>query len=174
MPRVVGPVLVVGYDGSPASRCAVAIAARRAGRDGKLYVVHAYEEGPDLTGALDWVGEQHRRRARAEATLDGLLLIAAEELLQTRFEARLAIGPPASTITALARELDADEIVLGARGLGRVRALLGSVSHDVLHLADRPVLVIPLNAVSTVEGWSSAGGVRPLTTPAVSAAPESG
>jgi len=31
--------------------------------------------------------------------------------------------------------------VVGSRGLGRVRALLGSVSHDLLHIADRPVVV---------------------------------
>jgi nucleotide-binding universal stress UspA family protein len=32
---------------------------------------------------------------------------------------------------------------VGSRGLGRARAVLGSVSHDVIHLAHRPVLVIP-------------------------------
>jgi nucleotide-binding universal stress UspA family protein len=32
-------------------------------------------------------------------------------------------------------------MVIGSRGLGR--AALGSVSHDVLHLTDRPVVVIP-------------------------------
>jgi nucleotide-binding universal stress UspA family protein len=42
---------------------------------------------------------------------------------------------------------DADEIVVGARGLGRVRALLGSVSHELLHIADRPVVVIPAATV---------------------------
>ena len=44
----------------------------------------------------------------------------------------------------------ATEIIVGARGLGRVRALLGSVSHELLHIADRPVLVIPTAAVETV------------------------
>jgi nucleotide-binding universal stress UspA family protein len=32
---------------------------------------------------------------------------------------------------------------VGTRGLGRIPALLGSVAHDVLHQADRPVTVIP-------------------------------
>jgi hypothetical protein len=31
----------------------------------------------------------------------------------------------------------------GSRGLGRFRAALGSVSHAVLHEADRPVVVVP-------------------------------
>jgi nucleotide-binding universal stress UspA family protein len=30
----------------------------------------------------------------------------------------------------------ADEIVIGTRGFGRVRALLGSVAHELIHLAD--------------------------------------
>jgi hypothetical protein len=40
-------------------------------------------------------------------------------------------------------------MVLGARGLGGVGSLLGSVSHRVLQHADRPVLVIPSEAVAT-------------------------
>jgi hypothetical protein len=41
-----------------------------------------------------------------------------------------------------------EEIVVGSRGFGRVRGVLGSVSHAVLHEADRPVVVIPADAVS--------------------------
>ena len=42
----------------------------------------------------------------------------------------------------LARARDVDVIVVGSRGLGTLAgALLGSVSRDVAHHADRPVLV---------------------------------
>jgi len=49
----------------------------------------------------------------------------------------------ADTIVQQAEELDADLIVLGARGLAGVRAFLGSVSNHVLQQAHRPTLVIP-------------------------------
>ena len=50
----------------------------------------------------------------------------------------------AAVILAEAAALDAGVIVLGTRGLGGVKSLmLGSVSHAVLHHADRAVLVVP-------------------------------
>jgi len=42
------PTIVVGYDGSEISRAAVTFAARRAGRHGRVYVVHAYDLPPDF------------------------------------------------------------------------------------------------------------------------------
>jgi nucleotide-binding universal stress UspA family protein len=55
-------------------------------------------------------------------------------------------GPPADAILDVARARNADEIILGARGLSRLRAALGSVSSEVIHRADRPVTVIPAAA----------------------------
>ena len=52
----------------------------------------------------------------------------------------------AGTIVAAADARDADEIVIGSRGFGRLRGVLGSVSHAVLHEADRPVVAIPADA----------------------------
>jgi nucleotide-binding universal stress UspA family protein len=49
-----------------------------------------------------------------------------------------------AVILAVAADVNADVIVLGTRGLGGVKSLmLGSVSHAVLHHADRAVLVVP-------------------------------
>jgi nucleotide-binding universal stress UspA family protein len=51
-------------------------------------------------------------------------------------------GDPAGAIVDFAQARDADLIVIGSRGLGRVvGAILGSVSNTVVQTADRPVLV---------------------------------
>jgi nucleotide-binding universal stress UspA family protein len=123
------PVIVVGYDGSPTSRAAADHAARQAGPEGKVYLVHSY-------------GLPDDHRSRGEAMLEALPR-AGDPLRTTNFETELLGGPPAEAITAVAEARHADEIVVGSRGLSRGRAALGSVSHDVLHRATVPVVVIP-------------------------------
>jgi nucleotide-binding universal stress UspA family protein len=55
----------------------------------------------------------------------------------------------AATILRAADDADADVIVLGTRGLTGVKSLmLGSVSHAVLHHADRAVMVVPSQALA--------------------------
>jgi nucleotide-binding universal stress UspA family protein len=42
------------------------------------------------------------------------------------------MAPPVEALTRVAQAREASEIVVGARGLGRFRAALGSVSHGPL------------------------------------------
>jgi hypothetical protein len=71
-----------------------------------------------------------------------LAAIAAIDTGSASVEPELIEGDPAETLLRVARIRGAQEIVVGSRGLGRFRALLGSVSHAVLQQADRPVLIV--------------------------------
>jgi nucleotide-binding universal stress UspA family protein len=136
-------VVVVGYDGSPPARAALAYAARRAAGGGRVIAVHAFHPAPD------WLGEPYYQRALdAQMTHGRELLHSLEEQADVGVELATSLleGPPARAIVAAADARDADEIVIGSRGFGRLRGVLGSVSHAVLHEADRPVVVIPADA----------------------------
>jgi nucleotide-binding universal stress UspA family protein len=74
--------------------------------------------------------------------------LADVELGDVRLEVELIGGPAAAALIREAQKHDADEIVVGSRGLGAIRATLGSVSHQLLRHADRPVLVVPPHAAN--------------------------
>lgn len=57
--------------------------------------------------------------------------------------ARAEIGAAAETIDRVVRELGADQLVTGTRGLGSLGNLfLGSVAAKVVQLADVPVTLV--------------------------------
>ena len=52
-------------------------------------------------------------------------------------------GQAAETIVSTANEMDVDQIIMGARGLGKIKGMvLGSVSQQVIKLSERPVTII--------------------------------
>lgn len=142
------PRIVVGYDGSEGARRAVAYAAARAGVSGKVWVVHCYGPPPDWLGAPNYERLLEDHQARGKAILDALVLEGGDELVETDYELELVDGKPAEAVAKVAQVRDADEIVIGSRGFGRLRSALGSVSLETLHLADRPVVVIPQKATA--------------------------
>jgi nucleotide-binding universal stress UspA family protein len=138
-----GRVVVVGYDGSPTARAAVDYAAGRAGPDGRVFVVHAYGPPSDWLGYPDFDRILHDHQERGRALMDGLAM-GDDDLLKTDWETELVEGPAADAILRVADARHADEIVVGSRARGRVAAAaLGSVSHDVVHGARVPVVVVP-------------------------------
>lgn len=57
-------------------------------------------------------------------------------------EIAVANGSPHDTIVAYASDLGYDCIVMGHRGMGVIRGMLGSVAFSVLQKANKPVLVV--------------------------------
>ena len=134
--------VIAGYDGSAASRAAVSLAVRKAQPDGRVIVVHAFSQP---SGTYDGIGYQKRLDAALGAA--HALLAGLEEevpgLSSLDWATELLAGPPAAALADVAEAECADEIVVGTRGFGRGRALLGSVAHDLIHYAPCPVTVIP-------------------------------
>ena len=139
--------IVVGYDGSPASRAALALAAEHTGADGKLYVVHAYTLPHDWIGTPDYQLLLDVVLDRAQACVKPL----DDDLQGINWEAEVIADRPAHALAGVAAARDADEVIVGTRGFGRARALLGSVAHELIHLAECPVTVIPERAVERAE-----------------------
>jgi nucleotide-binding universal stress UspA family protein len=129
-------------------------------------ILVAVDGSPDARAALEHaVGLAHDQNARLTllsvvppVPSSALLSGAAPQTLQACFAdclaelrdsvpddvsltTRLLEGPPARRIAETAR--DHDLVVMGTHGRGRVgEALLGSVSREVVHLSNVPVLLI--------------------------------
>jgi nucleotide-binding universal stress UspA family protein len=102
----------------------------------------------------------HRARERAEKSLSEIGQILGDRV----FELHAIEGPPARTLVKLAADTAADEIVVGSRGFSSGRAALGSVSHALLHEADRPVVVLTPRAAERENRRTAAATVRTPTT----------
>jgi nucleotide-binding universal stress UspA family protein len=136
------PVVVVGFDGSPASHLALSRAIQRVGPYGKLYVVHAWEVPESWRGRGNYQPYVDRALTEAEDVMASAVE-AHPGLKGITWERELIGAPAARAIADVAEVRRADEIILGTRGFGRMRALLGSVAHELIHLAPCPVTVIP-------------------------------
>ena len=143
--------IVVGYDGSPAARAALALAADRAGDDGHIYVVHAYSLPADWIGTPSYQSLLDVELERAKSLLERLEEDSGGDLHGVDWETELIGDRPARAIASVAAVRKADEIIVGTRGFGLARALLGSVAHELIHLAECPVTVIPERAVTRAE-----------------------
>jgi nucleotide-binding universal stress UspA family protein len=107
---------------------------------GEVWVVHLRER--EVIAQLGRVPSESESEAEAAVksaveSLTGAGVRAHGEVRDTLF------GHAAREIVQDAKEHQADVIVMGSRGRGDLTGLvLGSTAHKVIHLADRPVLVV--------------------------------
>jgi len=69
----------------------------------------------------------------------------AELIAPARDQVKVELIPgvtPADEIVAFTQDVQADSIIMGSRGLGAVRGMLGSVSYAVIRNAEVPVLIV--------------------------------
>src|SRR5215472_5537890 len=83
----------------------------------------------------------------AQADVDAAVAVLTEAGVKAHGIVRNTIyGYAAREIVAEARAEDVSAIIMGSRGRGDLAGLvLGSTAHKVIHLADRPVLVVRLH-----------------------------
>ena len=108
---------------------------------GEVWVLHLRErEMMGKTGMLTSAESSDEATAEVSA--------AVEQLTNAGIKAHAVVrdtvfGYAAREIVSDAAGLGADVIVMGSRGRGDLAGLvLGSTAHKVIHLADRPVLVV--------------------------------
>jgi nucleotide-binding universal stress UspA family protein len=133
--------ILIATDGSPGSLVAAEEGVRLAKELGAGVTFVAVAHAP-----LPVLGDPYYQRALSE-NLGAMRTALAKttpyaEERRVTYDTELLEGSPAKAILNLARSRDVDLIVVGSRGLGAVKsALLGSVSSEIVHHADRPVLV---------------------------------
>jgi len=138
--------ILLAVDGSEhALRAATHVATLRARLAEPLTVLLLNVQAPVASGLV--------RRFLSQEALDGYYREEAQDALEpvqaafaaagVQVESHVVVGEVAATVAEFATRHACDQIVMGTRGLGSVKgALLGSVASEVLHLTDRPVLLV--------------------------------
>ena len=151
--------IIAATDGSESADRAVDFAADLAAKfDARLILMHVVAGTTLIAKPNSFAHPQVelRARARLETTSIAEVVTEAAENLLDRVRYRAAVrgarhiesevraGAAAEAIIAVAEERQADGIVLGRRGHGRLaRLLLGSVSEKVAAHASCPLILVP-------------------------------
>jgi nucleotide-binding universal stress UspA family protein len=131
--------VMLAVDGSEHAKHATALAAKLASATGdKVVVVHLIERVVIRGGAFDM-----ETRKEADALVDEHLEVLRGVGVTCRPLVDIVLSNLVPTSLAhTAEQVDAGLIIVGSRGLSDLRSmLLGGVTHKLLHLTERPVLV---------------------------------
>ncbi len=123
--------VVVGLDGSPSSQEALRVAEQLV-VPGTCCLI--------LCEVVDYDTETDPR-SNAAAEASARLEKVAAGVSADNVVVEVLAGRPAQALAEAAETHDADIVVVGSRGRGLSRRLLGSVSEDLLKVSRRPVLV---------------------------------
>lgn len=137
--------ILLPFDGSEVALEAVRFAVRL-GADGlAISVVLANVQEPASLYEL-MVAHDPRVIEQVSAAAGANTLLAAQSLLDeagVAYETEVASGDPAHTLVDILENYGCNMVVMGATGTSTLRrALLGSVSNEVLHSAGVPVVIV--------------------------------
>jgi len=132
---------VVGVDGSDGGTLALSWATREAyARGGAVHAVIAWQwsdtEARLLTGTT-----AEMVRHWSWQVLEDALMLARHEFPGVVLTGQTYQGDPADTLVSLG--VEADLLVVGSHGHGRVGTPLGSVAGNCVHRATCPIVVVP-------------------------------
>src|SRR5438128_469800 len=133
-------LIVVGTDGSPTATEAVGKAIELAKQGGsRLAVVSAYKplSGAHISGAGSDAEAQRWQDGLSDAKVEAVLrdVTTTARSADVEVEVHRRKGDAADAILAVAKELDADLIVVGNQGMTGARRVLGSVPNKITHHA---------------------------------------
>lgn len=133
--------VVVGYDGSAGAQAAIREAVPIA-KAFAVPLVAVFAHGANPVGGV--TGDIERATASVgERFLDEAVKIAATVDPEVVVECQPVNALPVEGLVGVADRLNARMIIVGGNGHGPLAgALLGSVSYKLLHVSERPVLVV--------------------------------
>lgn len=146
--------VLIGYDGSPAASAAIDAGAHLFPHTG-AWIAHLWTPpfastslrhrlGKGTTNLNDFVAALEREgRREADRLADTGVALARAAGWDAEPVVVRSYSGEGLQLAELAEEKDADVLLVGSRGLGGARAVLGSSSDLAVHYATRPVLVIP-------------------------------
>jgi nucleotide-binding universal stress UspA family protein len=134
--------ILVGLDGSRRADAVLTYAASLGRLTGaKLILFRSFGIPPDMT--LAWPASDQplelALQTQAQKYLDACAETLPSELLGG---VRVAVGVPWQAVCAVARDENADLIVIGAHGYSGIDHLIGTTAAKIVNHADRPVLVV--------------------------------
>lgn len=129
-----GPRVLVGLDGSPQAEQVLATTLRLFGQgSGMLVLAEVVHYDATMDDSAREVDAAKRRLAEAAEA-------AAELGVVVQFE--VLAGPAGEALRRFAEDQEMDVLVVGRRGRGLSKRLLGSVSSDLVQHSPVPVLVV--------------------------------
>lgn len=134
--------IVVGTDGSTEADTAFTFATKLAEQDhAKLIVVHVQEFVGGKGGVYPLHVDEDQIMSRLRRAVQDLNTRGIDTELDVQ---QIPFGGPAHIIADAAKKADADLIIVGNKGRNPVSEIvLGNVPIRLLHIAHRPVLVVP-------------------------------